>query len=294
LVHSGEDLSVRQRKAIGWLPVCTVTGVFVSGAVALGVWGYQVRSTSEVSLALPILTVSALCFMAGIGVLATAGRERHLRREEQEWCAELCKDLSKALKDVDDPLRGLAELNFKQMRIFTTEAVGQARRAAYACFAAAWVSLVVLVSGAAGTMIATGSDARIAATVLTAVGACLSTFLTHVFVKSYLVAARQMSYYYGQPLVHCYLLHAERLASSFGGDSGSRQRWQLLQQVISASLDAGRNAQTHLLQLQVDARPRSAPAARASTAKFKESPMAVSFSDSYQWEDGYRPAGLRS
>jgi hypothetical protein len=217
--------------------------VLMSVAVVLGTWGYGVWTTRQASLALPIFALSTLFFVAGVGVPALAARERCLRRDEQEWCTELRSDLSKALKDVDDPLRGLAELNFKQMRVFTTEAIRQARRAAYACFAAAWVSLVVLVLGAAGAMIAKGTDARISATVLAAIGACLSTFITHVFVKSYLVAARQMSYYYGQPLVQCYLLHAERLASSFGSDSGDRLRWQLVQQVMSAALGAAKSAQ---------------------------------------------------
>ncbi len=234
---------MRGRKAIGWLPVCAVMLVLMSVAVVLGTWGYGVWTTRQASLALPIFALSTLFFVAGVGVPALAARERCLRRDEQEWCTELRSDLSKALKDVDDPLRGLAELNFKQMRVFTTEAIRQARRAAYACFAAAWVSLVVLVLGAAGAMIAKGTDARISATVLAAIGACLSTFITHVFVKSYLVAARQMSYYYGQPLVQCYLLHAERLASSFGSDSGDRLRWQLVQQVMSAALGAAKSAQ---------------------------------------------------
>ncbi len=143
-------------------------------------------------------------------------------------------------------------------------------------------------------MIAKGPEARISATVLAAIGACLSTFITHVFVKSYLVAARQMSYYYGQPLVHCYLLHAERLASSFGGDSGDRQRLQLVQQVVSAALDASRNAQAHLLQLQVDTRPHRTPASGVPTANDEGSPMSPSRNHLSAWADGDRSAALRS
>ncbi len=290
----GWERSVRGRKAIGWLPVCAVMLVLMGVAVVLGTWGYGVWTTRQASLALPIFALSTLFFLAGVGVPALAARERCLRRDEQEWCTELRSDLSKALKDVDDPLRGLAELNFKQMRVFTTEAIRQARRAAYACFAAAWVSLVVLVLGAAGAMVAKGTDARISATVLAAIGACLSTFITHVFVKSYLVAARQMSYYYGQPLVQCYLLHAERLASSFGSNSGDRLRWQLVQQVMSAALGAAKSAQMHLLRLQVDASPGPAPEFGVPTANDKESPRSPSRSNVSQWGDGDRFAALRS
>ncbi len=114
---------MRRHKAIGWLPACVVVLGFMSVAVALGIRGYRVWSTGEASLALPILALSALFFVAGVGVPAVIGRERCLQRDEHEWCTELRDDLSKALKDVDDPLRGLAELNFKQMRVFTTEAM---------------------------------------------------------------------------------------------------------------------------------------------------------------------------
>lgn len=289
----GQELSVRGRKAIGWFSVYVVMLAFTSVAAVLGTWGYGVWTTSRASLALPIFALSALFLVAGVGVPALAGRERCLRHDEREWCTELRSDLSKALTDVDNPLRGLAELNFHQMRVFTTEAIRQARRAAYACFAAAWVSLVVLVLGAAGAMIAEGVDARISATVLAAIGACLSTFITHVFVKSYLVAARQMSYYYGQPLVHCYLLNAERLANSFGSDSGGRQRWQLVQQVMSASLDAGRSAQKHLLQLQVDAGPHPAPESAVPTADGRESLMSLShpLQRTVGWPGGHADGG---
>jgi hypothetical protein len=118
---------------------------------------------------------------------------------------------------------------------------------------------MVLVFLAGAAMVPSTTDARIVAAVLTAVGAALSGFITSVFMKSYSMAARQMSFYYGQPLVHCYLLHAEWLAESLAGELSAEQRWQVLRQVIDASVSASEGAQRHLLQLQVDGRPPRLP-----------------------------------
>jgi hypothetical protein len=56
-----------------------------------------------------------------------------------------------------------------------------------------------------------------------------------------------MSYYYGQPLVNCYLLHAERLLERCGRDLGADQRREDVQEVIRTILDAAIAAQSHLL-----------------------------------------------
>jgi hypothetical protein len=64
----------------------------------------------------------------------------------------------------------------------------------------------------------------------------------------------QMSYYYGQPLVHCYLLHAEWLASEAGEHLDDAGKTRLQEKVIEASLKAAADAQGHLLSMQM---PRS-------------------------------------
>jgi hypothetical protein len=50
-----------------------------------------------------------------------------------------------------------------------------------------------------------------------------------------------MNFYYGQPLVHCYLLHAEWLAQRDVRGEKSK--------LVDATLEAGRDAQVHLLDL---------------------------------------------
>ena len=64
------------------------------------------------------------------------------------------------------------------------------------------------------------------------------------------MAARQLSYYYGQPLVHCYLLHAEWLTLLLTEDPDSKDDADLWKPVIAAAIQASENAQAHLLSMQ--------------------------------------------
>jgi hypothetical protein len=73
------------------------------------------------------------------------------------------------------------------------------------------------------------------------------------------MTSKQMSYYYGQPLVHCYLLHAEWLGKRFEEDADSANRWEVRHELIRAVLDAGQNAQDHLLDLQLGVEKLATP-----------------------------------
>lgn len=74
------------------------------------------------------------------------------------------------------------------------------------------------------------------------------------------MTSRQMSYYYGQPLVHCYLLHADWLTAYVASQESSQTtKLELWRTAIQASIDAARNAQDHPLSLNEAvpvARPR--------------------------------------
>jgi hypothetical protein len=78
----------------------------------------------------------------------------------------------------------------------------------------------------------------------------LSGFLAKTFLTSYQLASRQMSYYYGQPLVHCYLLLADWLAKEGREEFGKEEGRHLLREVINASVKAAADAQHHLLSMQ--------------------------------------------
>jgi hypothetical protein len=57
-----------------------------------------------------------------------------------------------------------------------------------------------------------------------------------------------MEYYYGQPLVHCYLLHAEWLAERAGVDDDELAS-ALYLKLMNDTLGAGKFAQKHLSDL---------------------------------------------
>jgi hypothetical protein len=79
----------------------------------------------------------------------------------------------------------------------------------------------------------------------------MSGFLVKTFLRAYQMASRQMSYYYGQPLVHCYLLHAEWLSSGGPKDLSDAVRARLWEKVVDASIKAASDAQGHLVSMQM-------------------------------------------
>jgi hypothetical protein len=202
-------------------------------------------------LAPAAFVMSVFFFVAGVAVPLGMVREGRLEREESENCAKDCRAFRRALGQMNQSaLAGLALANFKQMRAFTVIAQRQARMAYYASLIGAAVSLLVLVSGASVAVSLPSTGSKIAAGSLAVLGSALSSFLAKTFLRAYEMTSRQMSYYYGQPLVHCYLLHAEWLTLMSGETLGKEVEARLLEKVVEASIQAGANAQNHLLGLQ--------------------------------------------
>jgi hypothetical protein len=152
--------------------------------------------------------------------------------------------------DADFHPERLAWFNLKQLRTFTAIAQRQTRMSYYASITAAAVAFLVLTSGAAVAICLPTTAAKITAGTLATVGTVLSGFLAKTFLRAYQMASRQMSYYYGQPLVHCYLLHAEWLALETGERFGGEAELHLWHEVINASIKASAHAQDHLLSMQ--------------------------------------------
>jgi hypothetical protein len=241
--------------------------LLIAGVAVVGGWRFRSSSSSNSDWLVPVaFVVSGFFLICSVGVPLGILRESSLQDREQSKCKEDCDELNAALANIENAtLRGLAQANFKQMRIFTLIAQQQARMSYYASLAAATLSLFVLLTGAAAANGLTGTPAKITAGTLAAAGAALSGFLAKTFLSSYAMASRQMSYYYGQPLVHCYLLHAEWLTLTAGESYGKEQEFQLLRQIIEASLDASASAQNHLLDLQ-EASPDEHARATATAA----------------------------
>lgn len=220
------------------------------GTIAGGVW--LLRSHADSGLVPAAFVTGVFFFISSVVVPLGVWRESGFEAEEKDNCERDFRDLFWALGGIGDrTLRGLAWMNFKQLRTFTAIAQRQARMSYYVSVTAAAISLLTLASGAAVAVGLSATTGKVAVGVLATAGSVLSGFLTKTFLQSYQMASRQMSYYYGQPLVHCYLMHAQWLASEAHEHSGDATEILLWQKVIEASIKASANAQDHLLSMQM-------------------------------------------
>src|SRR5262249_42883000 len=217
--------------------------------------GWLFRSHADSGL-VPAAFVTGVFFLISSAVVPLGVRwESGFEAEEEKNCEKDYRDLWWALGGIGDrTLRGLAWINFKQLRAFTAIAQRQARMSYYVSVVAAAISLLTLASGAAVAVGLSATTGKVAVGVLATAGSVLSGFFASTFLKSYQMASRQMSYYYGQPLVHCYLMHAQWLASEAREHSGDATEVRLWKKVIDASIQASVNAQDHLLNLLDDKR----------------------------------------
>jgi Cyanobacterial TRADD-N associated 2-Transmembrane domain len=223
--------------------------IIAAGACTGGV--LLVRRHTDSFLAPAAFIAAAFFFVSAAAVPLVMFREGCIEEDEDRKCKKDCNVLEHALDRIPNrTLSGLAKANFRQMRMFTVIALRQARMSYYASLVAASVSLLVLASGGAVTVGLAGTSSKIAAGTVTAVGVAMSGFLSATFLKTYWMAARQMSYYYGQPLVHCYLLHAEWLTLMLTEHPEWKVDADLWQRVVTAAIQAGKNAQSHLLSMQ--------------------------------------------
>lgn len=239
--------------------------LIVAAAACYG--GALLLKSHTYSYLAPAAFIAAAFFLLSAGVVSIVMfREGCLEEDQEKKCQRDCDDLAKALDHIPNPiLSGLAKTNFRQMRMFTVIALRQARMSYYASLIAASIALFVLAAGGAATVglvstpakVTAGSVTAVTAGGLTAVGVALSGFLATTFLKTYEMAARQMSYYYGQPLVHCYLLHSEWLTLMLTKYPEWRKEINLWKEVIDAAIQASNNAQDHLLKMQILSNPQA-------------------------------------
>jgi hypothetical protein len=229
------------------LSVVMVALAFGSGAAGVSL----ARSRADSYLAPACFIAAALFLVSAAIVPIVIYRDACIDEDEDKKCKRDCDVLDAALRKIGNAtLSGLARANFKQMRMFTVIALRQARMSYYASLVAASFSLLVLAFGGAVAVGIPATSGKVAAGSVTAVGVAMSGFLSATFMNTYRMASRQMSFYYGQPLVHCYLLHAEWLTMLLTDDSGSNKHAELWEPVIAAAIQASQSAQAHLLSMQ--------------------------------------------
>ena len=217
-----------------------------------GIW--LIHSHADNSLAPAAFVAGPFFLISGAAAQLGIARQRRLEEAEDESCVNDCRDLYWALDEIDDrTLKRLAWVNYKQLRTFIRIAQRQALVSFYASLVAAAGGLLVLTSITAVAVGLPTTSGKVIAGLLAAAGSALSGYLTSTFLTSYQMASRQMSYYYGQPLVHCYLLFADWLAAKGGEEFGKEEGRLLLRKVIDASVTAAADAQHHLLSMQAHA-----------------------------------------
>jgi hypothetical protein len=89
--------------------------------------------------------------------------------------------------------------------------------------------------GVVATLTMHGIEAKAAAGLIGAIGGGLASFISHVFLRTYRMSVQQLSYYYGQPHVNCYLLHAEHLADDLDGPDAKAARKAILRTILGAA-----------------------------------------------------------
>jgi hypothetical protein len=228
-----------------------ISVAFSASAAALTAAGLVIDRQAHGAPAAVALIVAAFFLLAAVVapmalVSLQRARCRRWRQRQRE-----CQELGAIVEVIQNPALGkLVSFNFRLMDRFIAVALGQARASFLGCSVAAATALLVLLAGTATVVTADNAGAQVTAGVLTAAGAALSGFLSVTFLRTFEMTSRQMSYYYGQPLVHCYLLHAEWLVERFDKDADPKARWTMHHELIRAALSASNNAQHHLLDLQ--------------------------------------------
>jgi hypothetical protein len=187
-----------------------------------------------------LLAAAVLCPCAVL--LTQKARTREAQRRQRE-----VEQLDTVVADIPDTTLGqLISFNFQLVDRFVGVALTQGRGAYTFCAIATGAALMVLLGGITAVLAADATAAQVSVAALTAAGTMTSGYIANTFQRQYAAAARQMSFYYGQPLVHCYLLHAEWLAQ--------RNEREEKNKLIGATLQAASSAQTHLLDLLQDRR----------------------------------------
>lgn len=253
-----EDGATASRRKLPDIPAAAVTlfmALFLVSIAALSAGVWLVDAQTGNGLGAAAFVAGAFFFIASFVIPMGVTREVRLEREESGHCDADYQDLEGALsghgqKGRQETLKDLTLANFKQMRSFSVIAQRQARMSYYASLLGAGVSLLVLVGGAAVAVGQPSVAGKVSAGSLAVLGTALSAFLARTFIRTYDMGVRQMSFYYGQPLVHCYLLHAEWLALMAPDQFGQQAKLDMWQEVVQASIRASGRAQHHLLTLR--------------------------------------------
>lgn len=228
-----EDWKRTRELSIMWALRLAVIGMVVA-SVSLILWPFteKVRfgiGTNPMPLPLLLLSFACIAMMTSI-ILWVVSSDRTAKLEE--FSARFAIDEAAGdIRSADD-LLGLIRLNRSQIQAYDLLARKHSASSHRASLAAMAVGLVMVGAGLAIVWLAPEAATKYSAAIIAATGTASGGFIAQTFIRVQRSAQDQMRYYFQQPLIHSYLLMAERLASQLPDELRGRE----YSGIISASL----------------------------------------------------------
>lgn len=212
---------------------------YVSGAVMAALLaalvGQPPRSAIETWWAIILATVAliSLCYSTFPYWAARRGFVER-RRKKAAVRAELALKQIPVATDTDDiPLKTLFRYNRRQLDAYQEESRNQQRIAfRHAQFASLAGLLVLIIGIAVSLREAPGSDKYVVAG-LSGLGAALSGYVAHTFVRSARQADRQLNLYYQEPHMMGRLILAERIAKEICKEDEEKMGKSMITRVLA-------------------------------------------------------------
>jgi hypothetical protein len=252
VTQARESVEKLRRKSLYSILALGVSGLGAATTATLGARALTVHDrVAAVTFFVPavVLALVAAAQLVVIFVYSDKIRIRELTIATEEEAGEL--EHAGGKKN----LGPFMAFSHRQMTRFECVAVGQAHAWHRASLLAAALGFVVLAAGAWVTVTRDNLGDTVTGAVMTGVGTALSGFLSATFLRTFRETMEQMSYYYGQPSVNCYLLHAERLLERSNRGLDDATRHEDSQKMIDAILHAAKDAQSHLLDMDAQRLP---------------------------------------
>ncbi|WP_280252988.1 TRADD-N-associated membrane domain-containing protein [Nocardia abscessus] len=216
---------------IGGLVLMTAFAIFFAGYFGAGFGRYYYTAK--------VLDIS----LFGIGIVLLFGAILSYFESYSNWAqlirSAISGELAKSVEDIEgvDDLMGLMLANRKQMDAYDAIVRSQGSSSHRASLGAMAAGLIMVSVGLSVALLANESSTKYSAALIAATGTVTGGFIAQTFIRVQKSAQDQMRYYFQQPLVHSYLLTAERLAVQLPPEVRA-ERYQLL---IDTALDQARN-----------------------------------------------------
>ena len=252
-------LSTRRRRRQLYLQLCTSL-LILGAAGVVAYFLFTQHPAHPLSAWLVIFAGIALCI--GLFWLGLVIDTKTRLTSGQDIVEDLGRKREERAVGQGEPGEDVRSRNLKRIDEYNKIVWDQARGSYRNSQIAMSVGLALLVGGAIAAILESKTSAQLVVGGLAGLGGALSAYLGATFIRMYNEAINQMSYYYRQPLVHSYLLEAERMSREIREDA----RDEIIAKVIDATL-AGSAGAGNALKLNAERQKRPGRATRRSSPK---------------------------